>query len=219
MKNKIIMTIVVVLAAGLLFQTAYSMGRRSAQPAHSQPAPVNTRPEQPVQHEPQPPVRVHRWVVDPFFDDMGAWDPFAEMDRIQQRMHRLFDDGFSRGIPSASVFRRSNWFEPNISIHEEGSQYIVRADVPGMDKDAIDIEINGRQLTISGERKAHSKQEDQGYYRQELSYGSFSRSIMLPDDARTDEITSRYEHGVLTITIPRSENKKPAQPPIKVPVT
>jgi len=78
--------------------------------------------------------------------------------------------------------------------------------------------VRGRELVISGERKEEQTSQEKGFYRQELSYGSFSRSILLPEDAMTDRISSVYKNGVLTITIPREEVAKSQTPAIKVPV-
>lgn len=213
MNNKVLITLVAVLAAALIFETAYLLGSR--QQIGSKTSAIVSK-QVPVQrhlsHRNIPTYRLGA------FDDMNNWDPFAEMEKIQEQMHRLFDDSFSRGLVDKTIFRANAAFEPNISINQKDNAYIVKADLPGMDKSSINIEIKGSELTLSGERKEEETKQDKGFYRQELSYGSFSRSIMLPEDARTNQISSEYKNGVLTITIPRDTSVTPTKPSIKVPV-
>lgn len=213
MNNKMLITLVAVLAAALIFETAYLLGSRERMSSRT----GTVIPKQaPVQRNlPHRNIPIYRLGA---FDGMSNWDPFVEMEKMQEQMHRLFDDSFSRGLVDKTIFRANAAFEPNISINQKDNLYIVKADLPGMDKSAINIEIKGRELILSGERKEEESKQDKGFYRQELNYGSFVRSILLPEDAKTDQIASEYKNGVLTITIPMEQSVKPAAPAIKVPV-
>lgn len=111
------------------------------------------------------------------FDDMQNWDPFVEMEKMQQRMHSIFEDSFSRGLVDKNVFRSPAYFEPNISINQKDDTYIVKVDLPGLEKNSISIEVKGQELIVSGERKEEVSSQDKGFYRQELNYGSFARTI------------------------------------------
>lgn len=213
MNNKVLITLVAVLAAALIFETAYLLGSR--QRVTNRNSTVLTQQAPAPRQAPRNNIPAYGFGA---FDDMNNWDPFVEMERMQQRMHRIFDDSFSRGLVDKTIFRANAAFEPNISINQKDNAYIVKADLPGMDKSSINIEVNGKALTISGERKEEETKQDKGFYRQELSYGSFSRSIVLPEDAKTNQIASEYKNGVLTITIPREQVAKPTTPAIKVPV-
>lgn len=153
-----------------------------------------------------------------FFGGMNSWDPFVEMERMQQNIHRMFEDSFSKGAHTKTISRRFAAFEPNISISQKDGLYVVKVDLPGLDKNAINVEIRGRELVLSGERTDEEAKQESGFYRQELSYGSFTRSIFLPEDAQTNQISSEYKNGVLTITIPRETAKKSSVKPRKVPV-
>lgn len=213
MNNKVLITLVAILAAALIFETAYVLGSRKHMDTRNNAAVAPQAPA--VRHVPRNNVPAYGFSA---FNDMSNWDPFTEMEKMQEQMHRIFDDSFSRGLADKTIFRANAAFEPNISINQKDTVYIVKADLPGMDKSAINIEIKGRELILSGERKEEESRQDKGFYRQELSYGSFSRSIILPEDAKTNQIASEYKNGVLTITIPREQSAKPAAPTIKVPV-
>ncbi len=213
MNNKILIGIVVVLAASLIFETAYLLGSRQRATNKNSIA-LSQRVPAPRQ-SPRNNIPVYDFSV---FDDMRNWDPFTEMDKMQERMHRIFEDSFSKGLTDKTISRVYAAFEPNISINQKDNAYIIKVDLPGMDKSSIGIEVKGRELVLSGERKEEENRQDKGFYRQELSYGTFSRSILLPEDAKTNQITSEYKNGVLTITIPREVGTKPVSPAIKVSV-
>lgn len=222
MNNKVLVGIIVVLAAALIFETAYLLGSKKR--ADHGAGALSGQPRQSRSQAPgatQGQVFPRSYMPDPdlgIFDDMSGRDPFADMERMQKRMHRLFDDSFSKGLIDRSIFRMHRAFEPDISIGRENGSYTIKVDLPGMEKDQISIEVRGRELVVSGERRAEETKQDKGFYRQELSYGSFSRSVLLPEDAVTGEISSEYKNGVLIIVIPRQQDVKAEAPPIKVTV-
>lgn len=210
MSKKVLIGVIVVLAAALIFETAYVIGRGQRQEKEIKKTPSQSHPLASSARRP-----VYRYQA---LDDFGRWDPFEEMTRVQEAMHRMFEDSFAHGLMDRTISRSSAAFEPDISIHQKNDAYIVKADLPGMDKSAIDIEVSGRLLTISGERKEEETKQEKGFYRQELSYGSFSRSIMLPEDVKAGQIASDYRDGVLTITIPREPVARTAPSKVKIPV-
>lgn len=208
MNNKFLVGLVVILSALVIFETAYLFGRQQGKKVNTIEKKICLLPPKSLDYD-----------FNRGFGDLREWDPFKEMEEMQQRMHRVFDDSFSKGILDKTVSREKAAFEPNISINQKDDAYIIKADLPGMEKNAIGIEINGRELILAGERKENDAKNDaRGFYRQELSYGSFSRSIQLPEDAAVGEIVSEYTNGVLTITIPRAKTTKATPPKIKVPV-
>jgi HSP20 family protein len=209
MKTKILVGIIILLVLILICESVYLLNVKNSQRAYRSGL---RHPEG---------IPMDKFFSDDFsmFDDMHNWDPFQEIEKMQQRMHRMFEDSFARGLKGKSLFRKNYFFEPNISIRDAGSAYVVNVDLPGLDKDTINVEINGRQMTISGERKVQESQQQKGFYRQELSYGNFSRSITLPDDAKVEGITSEYKRGVLTIRIPKEKDAQRAKlPKIKISV-
>ncbi len=126
----------------------------------------------------------------------GSWDPFAEMEAMQRDMYRMFDSfnhGF--GVPQEDLF------DPQMDIQQKGDQYVITIDIPGMQKDKINVEVKDKALIISGERAHEESKEGDGFYRQERSFGHFVRAIPLPEDAKTDNIEAQYENGVLVVKL------------------
>lgn len=136
------------------------------------------------------------------------WDPFTEMQRMQRDINRMFHNsllhgGQSFGAGDASSF--AMFFEPDFDIQEKNDVYIVNVDLPGMDKDKIDIHIEDTYMTIEGER-AYEKEDtskDNRYFRSERSFGTFSRVIPLPGEVEKQGITADYKNGVLKIKLPK----------------
>jgi HSP20 family protein len=135
---------------------------------------------------------------DPFFDDA-----FFSLGRLTQQMSQLFENMGGMGPMDSS-------FMPAVDMEETKNAYIVRSDIPGLDKDKIDVSVHGNLLTLRGVRETGSEHKDDrsGYYSQERSYGSFSRSMMLPGPVDESKITADYKNGVLTVTLPKSEPDK-----------
>ena len=104
----------------------------------------------------------------------------------------------------------SAW-SPAVDIVQESDRYLVKVDLPGMKKEEIEITLNGDTLTISGEKKNAKETKDDSYYRSERYYGKFSRSLVLPSTVDANKIEAAYKDGVLSVTLPRSEEARPKQ--------
>lgn len=143
---------------------------------------------------------------------------FALMRRFSEEMDRLFEDfGFGRRLQTAfgrgrELLRRevglipAEW-SPRIDVLEREGQYIVRADLPGMTKDDIKVEVTDEMITIQGERKQEKEEKREGYYYGERAYGSYYRAIPLPEGADHAKATAEFHNGVLEVTMPAP--KKP----------
>lgn len=108
----------------------------------------------------------------------------------------------------------SRW-TPHVDIQTKEDKYIVYADIPGVDPKDIQVHMDGNTLTIEGERKGESKNESDGYTRTERYFGHFSRSFSLPEDVETNDIVAKCNKGVLCLTIPKTERKKPRKIEVK----
>ncbi|MCM8775728.1 MAG: Hsp20/alpha crystallin family protein [Candidatus Omnitrophica bacterium] len=144
-----------------------------------------------------------------FMNDPFAEDPFTSMARLQDRMNRIFDSLMSYGPLMGNAFEDSDAFDftPTMDLQEKGNSYVVTVDLPGLEKDKIDISVRGNLLTIQGVRKTESESKDAsgGFYTQERSYGSFSRTITLPGPVDESNIKAEYQNGVLIISLPKIE--------------
>ena len=119
-------------------------------------------------------------------------------------LHRLFNTLFE---DRASVAQQ-RWV-PSMDLVEADDHFVLKADLPGLSEDDVNIEVRDNALTISGERKAEHEQRERGWYRVERSFGSFSRSLSLPEGVDADAISASFDRGVLSVTIPKPEQRKP----------
>jgi HSP20 family protein len=138
-------------------------------------------------------------------------NPFRMVDRFAAEMDRLFNDvAFGRGWlaprlgfgwPRPMIRRTEEWF-PDVEMLQRNNELVVRADLPGLTKDDVKVDVTEDAITIKGERKMEHEEEKAGVYRSERSYGSFYRSIPLPEGAMTDQAKAVFKDGVLEVTMP-----------------
>lgn len=140
-------------------------------------------------------------------------DPFRELVAMQDRINRIFGEASRR---DDDLFTRGDWM-PAVDIYENDTQEVViKAELPGMKKDEIDLRLENNTLTIRGERKRATDTRDEQYHRVERAYGSFSRSFVLPATVDHNKVGADYSDGILTITLPTKEEAKPRQIQVKV---
>jgi HSP20 family protein len=132
------------------------------------------------------------------------WDPAREVDSLQSEMNRLFDTFFG-GDDTRGVRR---WV-PAMDLVETDDHLVLRADLPGLDQGDVSIEIKDGVLTVSGARQAEQEEKAEGFHRVERAYGSFSRSLSLPQGVDPDKVAAEFDKGVLEVRIPKPEERKP----------
>src|SRR5436190_15332746 len=133
------------------------------------------------------------------------WDPAREVDTLHSEVNRIFDTFFG-GRPANGGQRR--WV-PAMDLTETDDHLVLRADLPGLDKDDVKIEVTDGVLTISGERKAEQEERTDGFYRVERAFGAFSRSMSLPEHVDAEKVTANFDKGVLEVRIPKPEEREP----------
>jgi HSP20 family protein len=133
------------------------------------------------------------------------WDPAREVGSLPSEVNRLFDTFFGGG-PANGWLRR--WVPP-MDLVETDDHLVLRADLPGLDGDDVNIEVKDGVLTVSGERRSEHEEKADGYYRVERAFGGFSRSMTLPEHVDADRISASFDKGVLEIRIPKPEERKP----------
>ncbi len=134
--------------------------------------------------------------------------PFEEMER---RFGEFFRRPFSLPTPTWLPRLRMPELEelsPTVDVFEEGADVVVKAELPGMQKEDIDVKLTDDTITISGEKKKEEKVEKKNYYHIERSYGSFSRAFSLPSEVQTDKAKAQFKHGVLEVRVPKTEEAK-----------
>jgi HSP20 family protein len=135
------------------------------------------------------------------------WEPVSELNTIQNEMNRLFNTFFNESTPTGRG-AQARWL-PAMDLIETGDHYVLRADLPGLSDEDVNVELEDNVLTISGERKIEREQEQAGYHRLERAFGAFSRSLTLPDGVDADGVEAHFDRGVLEVRIAKPEQKKP----------
>jgi len=134
------------------------------------------------------------------------WDPFREGMSLRSAMDRLFEDSLIR--PEAWLVP-SRWSDLAVDMYETKDDVVVKAALAGLKPEETEITITGNTLQIRGESKAENEVKDENYIRKERRYGSFSRTIALPEGLKSDKAEATFDNGMLTLRIPKSEETKP----------
>ena len=142
------------------------------------------------------------------------WDPVNEVVSLRDAMDRLFEDSFIQ--PRFFAPLREGFGQLPLDVVENDNDIVVKASVPGIKPDELDITIVGDTLTIKGEIKAQTKEEKDNYLVRERRWGTFQRTLTLPVEVQADKARAEFENGVLTLNLPKVEEIKPKQ--IKVSV-
>ncbi len=146
---------------------------------------------------------------------LTRWEPFGSIQRrgrdifneltgMQQEMNRLFDEFFGE---RRQEMAEGAWL-PVVDVSETGTEIVVKAELPGMSKDDIELDLQDNVLTLKGEKKQEKKEEKESFHRVERSYGSFSRSFTLPVGVDSEKVQATFKDGVLVITLPKVEEAK-----------
>ena len=133
-----------------------------------------------------------------------CWKPEREMMTLREAMDRLFDDAFTRPLNLTE-----SWHGPALDMYQTDDDVVVKAALPGMKADDVQINITGDVLSIKGEMKEKNETKEKNYHIREQRWGSFERSVMLPTSVVSDKAKAEFEDGILTITLPKAEEVKP----------
>jgi len=132
------------------------------------------------------------------------WDPFRDLLTLQDRMDRLFEESLSRNRVFEQSLTSGLW-SPAVDIYETEKEIILKAELPGLKKEDVSIEVTGNSLTLSGERSFEKDVREENYHRIERSYGSFSRTFSLSSTVDQDNVAAKFIDGILEIHIPKAE--------------
>ena len=136
------------------------------------------------------------------------WTPAREMMNLQDRMNRFFTDAYFPSLSKEDDFSLGKW-HPMVDIYDDDDKIVIKAELPGVDKKDISIDLKDRVLTVKGERSAENEVKQDRYYRRERSYGRFERAFTLPTGLNPDKIKADYKDGVLKVEVRKPEAEKP----------
>jgi HSP20 family protein len=136
---------------------------------------------------------------------LSVWDPFADLNRFQREFEKSFFANRNRPAD----------FAPAVDVHEDDDALVLRADLPGVRREDIEIQVDGNVLTLKGERKLEVQSEKQRYHRVERAYGSFVRQWQLPTNVDSTRIDASFSDGILTLKLPKREEQKSRKIEIK----
>jgi len=140
------------------------------------------------------------------------WEPAREMMSLREAMDRLFEDAFTRPL---SLRERDGWSVPAIDMYQTDNDVVVKAALPGIKADEVQINVSGDVLSLKGEMKHEEEKQEKAWHIHEQRWGSFERSVSLPTSVVAEKAKAEFENGVLTITLPKAEEAKPRTITIK----
>lgn len=143
------------------------------------------------------------------------WDPMRELEDMSSRLNRLFRSDFGFARPEEGAMTTYEW-SPVVDVVETPDEYLIRAELPGVTKDQVKIDLKNGVLTLTGERKEEKEEKGKRFHRVERSYGSFMRSFTLPSEVDEQKISADHRDGILSIHLPKSPSAKPRAVEIRV---
>jgi len=136
------------------------------------------------------------------------WDPFRNVAALQDRINRMFEDSFAQSGRRDDGISAYTW-KPNVDIYEVEDGIIIKADLPGVKREDVSVEVKDNLLTLKGIRLEESDLGDQCYYCQERGFGPFNRTFTLQFNVRPEKIKASFKNGVLEVSVPEPEEEKP----------
>jgi HSP20 family protein len=138
--------------------------------------------------------------------ELSTWPTFGRLTDLRDEIDRLFEVPLSELTRASQLL--SGW-TPALDVYEDKDNVYVRAELPGMKREDIDLSLHNGSLSISGERKSEGKYKDAEVYRSERFFGRFQRTVTLPTLVAADKVKAQYQDGILTVTLPKAEEAKP----------
>ena len=142
--------------------------------------------------------------------ELIRWNPMRDMFSLEHQMNHLFDDVFKPVVRGDSRLSMWNW-NPRVDIYDNDENIVIKAELPGIDKKDIVIDVKDGLLVLKGERSFDNEVKEEKYYCRERMFGKFERVFRLPADVDPEKISANYKDGILKIDIPKPEEQKPKQ--------
>lgn len=143
------------------------------------------------------------------------WDPFRDIITLRERMDKMFEDSLARFRMPEEATMPTFW-SPSVDIYETDENIVLKAELPGVDKKDVSVEVKDNTLILKGERKREKEVKEENYHRVERSFGTFMRSFSLPVTVKQDQVKAKFKDGVLEVTLPKAEEAKHKQVKVEV---
>ena len=140
---------------------------------------------------------------------MTLWNPLRDLEEMQDRVLRNFGMGLSRRIPEGQQPLTTSEWAPSVDIVEDEHEYLIKAELPEVNKDDVKVTLENGVVTIKGERKLEKEEKNRKLHRIERSYGCFERSFSIPEDAAPDKVSADFKEGLLQVHLTKTEEKRP----------
>jgi HSP20 family protein len=147
------------------------------------------------------------------------WRPFMDLSRWEGDMDRMMEDCFGRRMRPWWPWPRGESMEiatPAVDLYEEKDDIVVKAELPGIEKDNVEVNLSNHHLTIKGEKKKEEEVKEENYYRSERTYGAFFRTVELPADVQGEKVKASFKNGILEVRLPKTEEAKTREIKVKV---
>jgi HSP20 family protein len=138
--------------------------------------------------------------------NLVKWDPFAELEDVSKSLNRIFGR-FPARPADREALAMADW-APTVDISETDSAYMIKGEIPGVNKEDVKVTIEDGMITMRGERKLEKEEKDKKFHRIERSYGSFMRSFRVPDDVDENAVKAEFKDGMINVTLPKSGKSK-----------
>ena len=142
--------------------------------------------------------------------NLVRWNPWKEINTLQNRLNHLLNDSYFQSSQSDDDMSLGTW-HPVVDMYDEDDRIVIKAELPGLEKKDIAVDVKDRVLTISGERNYDNEVKEEKYYRRERAYGKFQRAFSLPADVDSDKIKADFKDGLLKVEVPKPEKQKPKE--------
>jgi len=136
--------------------------------------------------------------------NLVKWNPFRELEDVSNRLNSIFGRMPSSTESGTDMLAMADW-TPSVDISETDTAYLIKAEIPEVNKEDVKVILQDGMLTISGERRHEKEEKSKKFHRIERSYGSFARSFRVPDDADANTVTAQFKDGMLNVTLPKSK--------------
>lgn len=150
--------------------------------------------------------------------NLVKWNPFRELEDVNNRLNSIFGRLPVRAESGQEMLAVTDWI-PSVDISETDSAYLIKGEIPGVKKEDVKVTIEDGMITLRGERKQEKEDKGEKYHRIERCYGSFMRSFRLPDDAEESTVKAEFKDGMISVTLPKSEQAKNKPKQIEVTVS